>query len=215
MTTIANSPTTTRDATSDGLPGRRLLVGLAGVYLVLFGALMATSSDREADVDPAKLIAGYDISDGMIYVMVYGTVVIAAVLVFYGAALRSVLSARTRHWTGDAAFIGFVTMALTLGSWAVTALALHHAVGIGDTRVVQSINVLDTTNFPPAMLALMCAMVGVGLTALKGQSLPKWLAVASIVIGCLAPLGPLGFVPFLLFPIWVVVVAAMVRRDPA
>lgn len=215
MSTLANSPTPTHVAAAEGLPGRRLLVGLAGVYLVLFGAMMATGTDREADADPVKLIAGYDISDAMIYVMVYGTVVIAAVLVFYGAALRSVLSARTRHWTGDAAFIGFVTMALTLGSWAVTSLALHHAVDIGDTQVVQSINVLDTTNFPPAMLGLLCSMVGVGVAALKGASLPGWLAWASIVLGSMAPLGPAGFVPFLLFPIWVVVVAATVRRDPA
>lgn len=56
--------------------------------------------------------------------------VAAALLVFYGAALRSVLAARTRHWTGDAAFIGFVTMTWTHASFAVTALALHHAGGI-------------------------------------------------------------------------------------
>jgi hypothetical protein len=141
--------------------------------------------------------------------------VTAAVLIFYGAALRSVLSARTRTWAGDVAFIGFLVMALTLASWGVTSLALHHAVHIGDPQIVQTINILDTTNFPPAMLGLMCSFIGVGLTALKGSALPKWLAIASIVIGCIAPLGPGGFVPFMIFPIWIVVVAAMVRRDPA
>ena len=42
-------------------------------------------------------------------------------------------------------------------------------------------------------------------------TLPRWLAVASIVLGILAPLGPLAFVPAMLLPIWLVVVSALVR----
>ena len=52
----------------------------------------------------------------------------------------------------------------------------------------------------------------VGITALKQEALPKWLAWGSIVLGALAPLGPGGFVSFMLFPLWLVVVAAMVHR---
>lgn len=78
----------------------------------------------------------------------------------------------------------------TLASFAVTALALHHAVESGDTQVVRAINILDTTNFPPAMIGLMCSMIGVGVTALEDKALPNWLAWGSIVIGGMAPLGP-------------------------
>jgi hypothetical protein len=214
MTTTTTQPGPAPDAIAvpGPLPSRRLLVALAGVYLVIFGVLMVSSGDRAPDDDPAKLIAGYNISDVTIQLMTYAAMVAAALLVFYGAALRSVLGARTRHWTGDVAFIGFVTMAWTLASFAVTSLALHHAVGIGDTQVVRAINILDTTNFPPAMIGLMCSMIGVGVTALKQEALPKWLAWGSIVIGAMAPLGPGGFVSFMLFPLWLVVVAAMVRR---
>lgn len=197
------------------LPSRRLLVALGSLYLVFFGVLIASGGDRSPEDDPTKLIAGYTVSDLTIQLVTYGAMVAAAVLVFYGAALRSVLAARTRHWTGDAAFIGFVTMAWTLAGFAVTALALHKAVGIGDTQVVQAINVLDTTNFPPAMIGLMCSFIGVGVTALKEAALPKWLAWASIIIGAMAPLGPGGFVPFMLFPLWLIVIAAMVRRTDA
>ena len=63
------------------------------------------------------------------------------------------------------------------------------------------------------MIGLMCAMIGVGVTTLADGALPKWMAWGSIVVGAMAPLGPGGFVPFMLFPLWVVAVAAIVRRD--
>ena len=162
MTTTTTQPGPAPDASAvpGPLPSRRLLVALASVYLVLFGVLIVSAGDRTPDDDPAKLIAGYHLGDVTMQLMTYAAMVAAAVLVFYGAALRSVLGARTRHWTSDAAFIGFVAMAWTLASFAVTSLALHHAVGIGDTQVVQAINILDTTNFPPAMIGLMCSMIG-------------------------------------------------------
>jgi hypothetical protein len=84
-------------------------------------------------------------------------------------------------------------------------------VDIENTTVVQAINVLDTTNFPIAMLALTCAMIGTGITALREQMLPRWLCWASIVLGVMAPLGELGFAPFVLFPVWTVVVAGTIR----
>jgi hypothetical protein len=191
------------------------MVTLAVIYIGLFAFLMASGADREPDADPAKLIADYDISATAIQIVTYSTVVAGAVLVFLGAALRSALSLRTRRWTADVALLGFVLMALTLVTWAISSLALYHAVDIGDTGVVRAINVVDTTNFPLAMLSMSCAMVGVGVTALREQALPTWLCWASIVLGVMSPLGPLAFAPFLLFAVWTVVVAATVRVSDA
>lgn len=195
------------------MPSRRVHLLLGVVYVVLFGALLAAGGDRSPDDDPTKLIAGYTVGDVTAQVMTYAAMIAAAVLIFYGAGLRSVLLSRSHRWTGDAAFIGFVTMAWTLAGFAVTSLALHHAVASADTHVVRAINILDTTNFPPAMIGLMCAMVGVGVTALANGALPRWMAWGSIVVGAMAPLGPGGFVSFMLFPVWLVAVAAVVRRD--
>jgi hypothetical protein len=195
--------------------GRRTMVTLAVIYLGFFAFLMATSADRKPDADPAKLIAHYDTSATLIQVVTYSTVVAGVVLVFFGAALRSALSSRTRRWTADVALLGFVLMALTLVTWAISALALYHAVDIGDTGVVRAINVIDTENFPLAMLSMSCAMVGVGVTALHERALPNWLCWASIVLGVMSPLGPLAFAPFFLFAIWTIVVAATVRLSDA
>ena len=204
--------TSSAPLTVDGpRPGRRILVALAVIYLGFFIVLMATGADREPDADPNRLIADYDTSRTMIQIVTYSTVVAGTILVFLGAALRSVLTLRSRRWTADVAFLGFVLMGLTLVTWAISSLALFHAVDIGDTGVVTTINILDTTNFPLAMLSMSCAMIGVGVTALPDRTLPTWLCWASIVLGAMAPLGPLAFAPFFLFAIWTVVVAAMTR----
>jgi len=209
---MTTTSTPRRTTPSDGsLEGRRILVTLGVIYLGLFVVLIGTSSDRSPNDDPTKLITDYKTGDTTIEVITYATVVAGIVLVFYGAALRSALVARTRRWTADAALLGFVVMALSVVGFAVTGLALHHAVDIGNPQVVQAINILDTTNFPLAMLGMSCAMIGVGLSARGETTMPTWLCWASIVLGVMAPLGPLGFAPFVLFPVWVVVVAAFVR----
>jgi hypothetical protein len=208
--TITSTPP--RSAALDGPPaGRRTMVTLAVIYLGLFAFLMVTGADRQPDADPAKLIADYDMSATAVRILTYVTVIAGAVLIFVGAAIRSALSLHTRRWTADVALAGFVLMGLTLVTWAISALALYHAVAIGDTGVVRTINVIDTTNFPLAMLSMSCAMIGVGVTALQERALPTWLCWATIVLGIMSPLGPLAFAPFVLFAIWIVVVAATVR----
>jgi len=208
--TITSTPP--RSTALDGPhAGRRTMVTLAVIYLGFFAALMATGADREPDANPAKLIADYDISDTAIELITFSIVIAASMLVFFGAALRSALVLRTRRWTADVALLGFAFMGVTLVSWAITGLALHHAVDIGDTKVVQAINVLDTTNFPFAALGMTCTLIAVGVTALREQALPTWLCWASIVLGVMSPLGPLAYAPFFLFAVWTVVVAAMVR----
>jgi hypothetical protein len=213
MTITSTPPRTT--AVDGPTAGRRTMVTLAVIYLGFFAVLMASGADREPDANPARLIADYDISQTAIQLVTYSTVVAGAVLVFFGAALRSALALRTRRWTADVAVLGFVMMALTLVTWAISALALHHAVDIGDTGVVRAINVIDTTNFPLAMVSMACALIGVGVTALREHALPTWLCWASIVLGAMSPLGPLAFAPFFLFAIWTVVVAATVRLSDA
>lgn len=196
-----------------GLPSRRLMVILGSVYTLLFAAVMATGGESPApDTAGSTIIADYDIGDVQIQLAVYSIVVAAALLVFYGGALRALLRSRQATWTADVAFAGLILMATALVGFAVTALAVHHAVNTGDASVVQALNVLDNANFPPAMLGLATAMVATGVTAYRSGLLAPWLSIASIVIGCLAPLGPGGFVPFALFPIWLIVVAALLRR---
>jgi hypothetical protein len=143
----------------------------------------------------------------------YGAMATCALLIFLGGAIRSALRARRQAWTADVAMLGFVVIALTMASWVVSGLGMWHAVDQGDDASIRALNYIDTSNFLPLMIGMACAMVGVGTSALVGGALPRWLAVASIVLGCLAPLGPLAFIPAILTPLWILVVAIAVRLD--
>jgi hypothetical protein len=203
-------PPRTEDRTAD----TRLLVLLAVVFLVGFAVMMATSTDREPDADPAKIIADYHTSLGAIRIQSYALMALCGVVVFLGAGLRSALAPRVRSWTADVVLAGFVLLAVTYAGFGVTSLALHHAVDIGDPTLVSAMNLVDTSNFLPAMAAMICIYVGTGVTALRERALPTWLCWASIVLGVAAPLGPLGFAPFMLLPAWALLVAVLVGRRP-
>ena len=209
MTTIAPAPTTSTITSS--LPRRRTLVLLAVTFVTVFVAALATGADNNADSSLATIESAYDQSHLVIMITSYAGMAACAVLVFLGVAVRSALRAQRPTWTADVAMLGFVVIALTIASWVVSGLALWHAVDQGQDASVRTLNFVDTSNFLPLMMGMICAYVGTGAAGLVSGTLPRWLAVASIVIGLLAPLGPLGFVPAMLLPIWLIVVSALVR----
>jgi hypothetical protein len=137
--------------------------------------------------------------------------VLCALLVFLGVAIRAALRSRRPAWTADVAMLGFTVIGLTIAGWAVSGLAMWHAVDQGEDVSIRTLNFMDTANFLPLMMGMICAYVGTGAAGLASGTLPRWLAFASIGLGCLAPLGPLGFVPAMLLPIWAVAVSAWVR----
>mgnify|MGYP003296446607 CR=1 FL=1 len=195
-------------ASDPALPGRRTLVGLSAAYLLLFASLFLASGGEIADdAHGSTVIREFTTSDTLVQVTGYAMVVAAAIIVFWGAALRRRLG---RTWTADLVGVGALAMGITLVGWVVTAFALMHAVDSGVPEVAQAVNIMNNSNFVPAMLALTCMMVGAGVAGLQTRTLPTWLAVGSIVLGALAPLGPAAFLPFSLFPVWAVLVSAKV-----
>ena len=206
-----------RKATSTAAgPARRTLLLLSGCYSALFVALFLFGGGEGPSAETAgeSVISQYSQSQAGVAIGSYGLVVTGALLIFWGSGVRRMLS-RDRAWTADAGFAGAVVFALTLMAWAVSSLAMYDAVQTGTPAVAQAMNVIDHANFVPAMLGLVCTMVGIGLAGLRTGALPRWLAVASVVIGAMAPLGPGGFVPFSLFPIWLILVSALLRRTEA
>ncbi len=209
MTTIAPAPTTSTITSS--LPRRRTLVLLAVTFVTVFVAALATGADTNPDSSLATIESAHDQSYLLVMITSYAGMAACAVLVFLGVAVRSALRAQRPTWTADVAMLGFVVIALTIASWVVSGLALWHAVDQGQDASVRTLNFVDTSNFLPLMTGMICAYVGAGAAGLVSGALPRWLAVASIVVGLLAPLGPVAFVPAMLLPIWLVVVSALVR----
>jgi len=202
-------------ATGAATPERRTTVVLAVLYSVLFvGVFLTGGSEIASDASGAQVIKDFTRSSATVQLAGYGLVVAAILIVFWGIAIRARLTAARRSWTADAVIGGTVALALTLVGWTVTLFALKDAVDSGVPAVAETVNILDNANFVPAMLGLSCTMIGVGLTAWREGSLPRWLAVVSIALGALAPLGPGGFAPFTLFPVWAIVVSVLVVATP-
>lgn len=198
---------------SKARPSRRVLVGLATVILVMFVVLIATSNDISADTSAEKIKNAYDMSETASRISAYAGMVFVALLLFFGSALRNALGSSSKSWFADPAFLGFSALAATFASWVVTDAAMWRAVDGGYDGSVRTIAIFSDVGFLPLMASIIAIYVGTGLAGLTTGALPKWLAIASIVVGAIAPLGPLGFVGFMLLPLWIVAVASWVRID--
>jgi hypothetical protein len=97
----------------------------------------------------------------------------------------------------------------------MSRLALLDASDLGQPEVAQALNISDNDNFLPAVIGLAVVLLATAWHILASRSLPVWLGWVSLVLGVLAMAGPAGFVAFLLFPVWVLVVAIVLFREAA
>lgn len=197
-------------------PRRRTLIGVAVAFLVLYAAMMATGGDFEHDAKIADVTDHFgDISQTASQISSYAGMVLVGLVLFLGAAFRNAVRRAGATWLADVILLGFGALAATFASWGVIDAALWRAVDHGDDSAIRALLVLGDVAFLPLMASMIAIYVGTGLAGLTTGSLPKWLAIASIVVGVIAPLGPLGFVGAMLLPLWSVVVAALVRVEPS
>lgn len=195
-------------------PRRATLVVMAVALLVVYVAMLATGSDVSYDASLSDIVHSYDQSRGAMQLAAYVGMVFVGLLLFFGAALRNALQVSAESWLADVTLLGFVALAATLGSWIVTDVAMWKAVDYGDESAIRTIAVISDAGFLPLMASMIAVYLGTGLAGLLTGALPRWLAIASIAIGILAPLGPLGFVGATLLPIWLVATAVTVRLTP-
>lgn len=196
-------------------PSRRSLVVLALLVLVGYLAMFAMSTDLPYDASIGEIQAAYNGSQGASQLSAYAAMTFVALLLFFGAALRKALRLSGRTWLADVPFLGFAALGATIASWAIIDVAMWKAVDFGDESTIRALATIGDAGFLSLMAAMIALYVGTGLVGVVTSAVPKWLAIASIVIGVLVPLGPLGFVGALLLPLWVLAVAICVRLEHA
>lgn len=211
------TPTLSKTARSMPIesPRRLTLVAMASAVAAIFVAMVATGSDLSHDAELADIVGAYDQSKSAMQIGSYAGMVLVGLLLFFGAALRNAIRAGGRSWLADVAFLGLAAVAATVASWVVTDLAMWKAVDYGDESTIRTIATISDAGFLPLMAAMIATYIGTGLAGLRTGSLPKWLAITSIVVGVLAPLGPLGFIGTMLLPLFILATAVTVRLDPA
>lgn len=202
-------------AASHAHPSRRALVAMAVALLVGYLAMLGGGTDLAYDASLGDIRAAYDGSEGAAQISAFAGMAFVALLLFFGAAVRQALQATRRSWLADATFLGFAALGATIASWAITDLAMWKAVEFGDESTIRGLATLSDAGFLPLMAAMIAIYLGAGLVGLMTGALPTWLAIASIVLGVLAPLGPLGFIGALLLPVWALATAICVRLEVA
>lgn len=193
------------------------LAPLTGVlFTVIFAVGLLTSGDTpDTKATGQEVVSHYDDS-GTILVSLFALVICAVVFMFFAGVLRTRLQATGPDWLASVAFGGAVVYTVGLGLFAMSQIALLDAADLGQPEVAQALNIVDNDNFFPCVIGLAVVLLATGWHALASRSLPKWLGWASVVLGVLALAGPAGFVAFLLFPVWVVIVAiTFYRQNPA
>jgi hypothetical protein len=196
---------------SNRLQGRSWLApSLAIGFAALFVAAFAGSGGGAGpETSGEELIAKHAHGDASIFLTGTALIIAAIVLVFFGAWLRQTLRSKTSSpdWLPDVVFAGTIIQAVTLSIFVSAAKSVQDGIASDNPVIARTLNIADGNNFVTAMLALACVLIATGVSAYRSGALPRWLAVVSIVLGVMAPLGPAGFAPFLTFPLWVIVVA--------
>lgn len=190
------------------------LAPLAGVlFTVIFAVGFLTSGETpDTKATGQEVISHYDDS-GTILLSVLALVICAVVFMFFAGVLRSRLQATGPDWLASVAFGGAVVYTVSLGLFAMGQIALIDAADLGQPEVAQALNIIDNDNFFPSVIGLAVVLLATGWHALSSRSLPTWLGWATVVLGVLALAGPAGFIAFLLFPIWVLILAIVFYRQ--
>jgi hypothetical protein len=117
-----------------------------------------------------------------------------------GSLLSSAITAGSAVYATGVLFMATLTISLVD--------AAKHSLG----GVAQTLNVLSSDDWVLVVTGISMTALATGILSLRSGALPRWLGWISIVLGILAIAGPVGGIAFLLFPVWILVLAAVVIR---
>ena len=193
------------------------LTGVAFVVVLIVGAIIG-GEPPDADSPVREIIDHYTDNKTSIEVASFVGAAAAVLLVFFGAYLRSVLSAAEGP--------GGMLSALTLVGTAVVAVGLAIDITIGialaeaaediEPAAVQALQALWENDFVPLALGALVFLISTGLSIGRHGALPNWLGWVALVLAVIG-FTPIGFVAFIGAGLWIVVVSVMLalRTRPA
>jgi hypothetical protein len=137
----------------------------------------------------------------------------AVLLAFFAAGVRkAVRSGEPGESTySSVVFAGGVMTAVTAGSWATLILAQLSAVKEGDRAAVETLAHLTSLAWLPWLIGSVVLFISVGLGGVRTASLPRWLAVATLVLGIVGATGVGGYVLYIALPFWLIVTGVVLN----
>jgi hypothetical protein len=190
---------------------------LAGpLFTVLFAiAFFVSGETPDVDASGQDVISHYD-DEGKFYFALIALLIGAAVFVFFAAELRRALAASNSRldWLPTVVFGGAIVYTVGIAMFGNSTIALLDAADLGEPQVAQALNIRDNDNFFPAVTGIAVVLLAAGwcILASRPRPLPTWMGWAAVVLGIVAFAGPLGFIAFLAFPLWVLVAGIELYR---
>jgi hypothetical protein len=189
------------------------LAAWAGVlfFAVFLVGFLISGDTPDSDSTGEAVIDHYDDSGkilaGALLLMAAGVL-----LLFFFGVLRRHLAAGGPEWLATVVFGGAVVFVAGLGDFMSSQIALLEASDEGQVGAAEVLNVIDNNNFGPCAIGLAVMFLGSAWHALTSRSLPSWLGWTALLLGLCSIAGPLGFIAFLLFPLWVLGAAITLMR---
>jgi len=104
-------------------------------------------------------------------------------------------------------FVAAAGLAVTGSLGAAVATAAHH----NDQSATYALAQLQSYDWVPWMAGFAVMLLGCGVGGLRTRALPKWVAVAAVVLG-VAFLTPVGFFGLFLLPAWMLLMSIVLYR---
>jgi hypothetical protein len=187
------------------------------LFTVLFAVAFFVSGETpDVDASGEKVISHYQ-DEGKYYVALIALLISAVVFLFFAGALRSALarSGRGPDWLPTVAFGGAAVYTVGLAMFGNSTIAMLDAADLENPQVAQALNISDNDNFFPAITGIAVVFLAAAWCILRDRPrlIPAWLGWIALVLGIVAFAGPLGFIAFLAFPLWVLVVGIVLYRQ--
>lgn len=191
---------------------------LSGALAGILFAMQEVLAPFGEDVNDAHLTTKVAEAVGRGYAAGFASLVGGVLLLFFAAAARSTQRSGepAESSYSSVAHAGLVGAGMGLAFQGYAQVALTSAAHDGQEGAARTLMYLSFYAWLMVLAGLAAAFWAIGLGALRNATLPRWFAVVTIVLGCVALLGPLGAVVQLVLPAWLVaatVVTSLAQRS--
>jgi hypothetical protein len=112
----------------------------------------------------------------------------------------------------SAAFAGALGVASAVSLMGWVTLAAAQAASDGSTAAAVSLGYLGSYGWIPWVASSAALFVAAGLGGLRTATMPKPLAIVTIVLGVLCLLGPTGIAVYFATPFWLIITGVVLHR---
>jgi len=190
-------------------------LGVLGVvYAVLFVIANFLLGEPGSGTTGASVVRYYQGHQTSETVGVFAVAFAVVALTFFLASLRRTLSATDEgRVLANVVTAGGAVYAAGLMMMTALTVALVDAAKNNLPGTAQTLNVLSSDMWLPVVVGLALLGLGTGVSALRNDTLPKWLGWVSVAFGVLALAGPAGGIAFLVAPAWALVIGIVIMRS--